>query len=274
MNCSITFSGRFHYRKGGGVCLHRHTNDYQIQLVYGGKGTATIDGKSVRLETGDVVFIKRNNTHEFSADSIEGMKTLEAKFVASQADEEILSSIALVFPDQDKQIFSDLQRIVMEGHRKALAYIDMSNAYLVECIVHMARICSARGGGLKERPDIREGRCESSPVMEAVTDFIYKNMNKNFTLAQLAAGCGYNQDYIYRTVRKQAGCSTIQYINKLKFEQAKEWIQHTELSISEIAWNVGFDSRQYFSKFFRLHAGISPSEYLEQTRDTVKTQYI
>lgn len=59
----------------------------------------------------------------------------------------------------------------------------------------------------------------------------------------------------------------------LDLNRLRKLIQHTELSLSEIAWNLGFDTLQYFSKFFKEHAEISPSEYLEKTRHKVRTDY-
>ena len=74
-------------------------------------------------------------------------------------------------------------------------------------------------------------------------------------------------------VKKETGMTAIQYISKLKYDQAKKMIQHTELSLSEIAWNLGFGSLQYFSRFFHEHSGLSPSEYMAKVRNTVRTDY-
>ena len=74
-------------------------------------------------------------------------------------------------------------------------------------------------------------------------------------------------------IHRETGLSTIQYVNMIKFEQAKNLIQHTELSLSEISWNLGFESLQYFSKFFRQRASMTPSEYLNKTRNKVRTDY-
>lgn len=59
MHCNITFSARFHYRQGGGVALHNHSLDYQIQLVYGGFATTMVNDLRFPIREGDVVFIPR-----------------------------------------------------------------------------------------------------------------------------------------------------------------------------------------------------------------------
>ena len=109
--------------------------------------------------------------------------------------------------------------------------------------------------------------------MQDVTEFIGKNIDRKYTLPELASECGYNKDYLYRMIKKETGLTAIQFVNKVKYDQAKKLIQHTELSLSEIAWNLGFGSLQYFSRFFKEQSGIPPSEYMQKVRNTVRTDY-
>jgi AraC-like DNA-binding protein len=89
----------------------------------------------------------------------------------------------------------------------------------------------------------------------------------------MAIACGYNQDYLYRVIKKRTGLSAIKYVNLVKFEKALFLIQNTEQSLSEIGWHLGFENLQYFSRFFRHHSGITPSEYIAKVRLTTRTDY-
>ncbi|MDY5931515.1 MAG: AraC family transcriptional regulator [Candidatus Ornithospirochaeta sp.] len=274
---SITFSGRFHYTKGGGVSLHRHSEDYQIQLVYGGSAKARVDYDYYFLKAGDILFLKKGNLHEFRVLSAEGFKTLELKFSnPNPYVESLISDISVLFEDRENQIFNIFSRIVQEGYMKLPDYKLMSTTLLTESLVTMKRICSEKSA-VKYNPLIAPVQTKAdrntSRIMQCVTDYVYRNIEKRFSLKDLAEGCGYNQDYIYRMIHRETGLSTIQYVNMIKFEQAKNLIQHTELSLSEISWNLGFESLQYFSKFFRQRASMTPSEYLNKTRNKVRTDY-
>lgn len=276
MDCKITFSGRFHYRMGGGVALHQHTDDYQIQLVYGGSASIGVDDTRFVINSGDIVFLRKDCRHVFNVISPEGMKTLEIKFMTDDPDLIAqFDNIDTLFQDRDRQIFNIFSHIVLEGQRKVLAYKMMSNALLLESLVLMSRICSDRSvvafDSTTVRPDMPAGKL--SPVIESANEYIYRNINRNFSLKELADGCGYNQDYLYRTIKKELGMSAVQYVNHLRFEQAKRLIQHTELSLSEISWNLGFESLQYFSRFFKQHAKVSPSEYSAKVRKVIRTDY-
>lgn len=275
-NCfSITFSGRFHYTKGGGVPLHSHDDDYQIQLVYGGNAKVRVNDVLYFVKEGDIIFLKKGDKHEFKVVSEEGMKTLEVKFSNPGAEElELIDKISVLFTDYDNQIYSLFSQIVQEGYRKYHCYKKMSTTLMIESLIHMARFCMGNNG---EECDIvaektEKGKSKSS-LIQSVTDYIYKNIDKHFTLKQMADECGYNQDYIYRTISNELGMTCVQYINSIRFEEAKKLIQYTELSISEICWNLGFDSLQYFSRFFSQRARMSPSEYLKTHRNKVRTDY-
>ena len=274
-SCSITFSGRFHYANGGGVALHRHDDDYQIQLVYGGSAKMRVNDVLYFVKSGDIIFLNKGDLHEFKVVSEEGMKTLEVKFSnPGEEEKDLIESISVLSSDQNNQIFSLFSQIVQKGYRKYPGYKKMSTLLMIESLILMSRFCSIKG---EEHynfiPEQMKGTKKNSRVIQSVTDYIYRNIDKHFTLSQMANECGYSQDYIYRTISNELGMSTVQYINSIKFEEAKKYIYYTELSISDICWNLGFESLQYFSRFFSQRAKMSPSEYMRRNRNKVRTDY-
>ena len=271
MDFRITFSGRFAYRRGGGVSFHNHPEDFQIQIIYGGEADMRIDGQLFHVVKDDVLFIRKGSTHEFTVTSGECLRTLEVKFITS--DDVILRMISYIhtyLQDKNGQLFGLFSSIVTEGYQKLFAFVDLSNAMLLTILSLMARSSNS----ITPYPRI-ESRAPTiqSQLLQDITQFVSANINRRYTIPELAAECGYNKDYLYRMVKKETGMTAIQYISKLKYDQAKKMIQHTELSLSEIAWNLGFGSLQYFSRFFHEHSGISPSEYMAKVRNTVRTDY-
>jgi AraC-like DNA-binding protein len=277
MDVNITSSGRFHYRKDEGKEIHYH-DDYQIQLVYSGEALNYLDDQPHATEAGDVIFCRRGKTHAFHATSKDGVKMLEVKFTASDPElQEVLLGIETKFSDQDRQIYSLLSRIVLEGQRKPLNYQYMSGTLLMECLLVMNRICLQHSLPVYESNPIHQLRKASavskSPVLDVVDDYINKHIGSSFSLENMANGCGYNQDYLYRVIKKQTGLSAIKYINLVKFEHALYLIQNTEQTLSEIGWNLGFENLQYFSRFFKQIGGIAPSEFIAKVRLTTRTEY-
>ena len=259
MKCAITSSAKINYDPGGFVPQHSHSLTYQIQYIISGQADITIDNNTFRVSAGDIVFIKRGMHHNYNVLSDEAMSTLEVEFISN--DESTCSFLAAINPylkDTNGFIESLMRRIVREGQAKKYYFTEMANALLTVCLIGMFRFSEG-----PERTKLMEAIYENtstSKVIIAATEYIYQNLNKNITISDLAKGCGYNKDYLYRTIKKEKGVSAIQYINNIRYEEACKMIATTELSISEISWKLGFDSIQYFSRFFKTR-GVIRTDY-------------
>ena len=271
----ITFSGRFHYQKGEGVALHQHEKDFQIQLIYEGKASVRVNDENFCIGQGKILFLKRGSIHQFTVLSDEGMKTLEIKFSNPEKEvSDIIDYIPMISSDRDNIIYSLFTQIVEEGYKKRSDYKLMSTTLLTQSLLQMKRICSENVKGNYNPILLSKISLKSeSKLLQAVTDYVCKNIGEPFTLCDLSKSVGYNQDYLYRCIMKETGLSTIGYVNSIKFEEAKHLIQYTDLSLSEISWMLGFSSLQYFSRFFRGKAKMTPTEYLVRTRNRVRTDY-
>lgn len=83
----------------------------------------------------------------------------------------------------------------------------------------------------------------------------------------LAQQCNMSQTYFRRLFHNLYGVSPKQYILSARLRWAKTMLKSTEDAITEIAKNCGFDSVYYFSRAFRAHEGVSPSEYRNRHRE-------
>ena len=81
-----------------------------------------------------------------------------------------------------------------------------------------------------------------------------------FYASELCITSGYLNDL----VKKETGMSAKQYIINRLMTESKKILQQGELSVSEIAWKLGFDDSSYFIRLFRNEAGISPLVFRKQ----------
>ncbi|KUJ53082.1 helix-turn-helix domain-containing protein [Chryseobacterium sp. JAH] len=70
-----------------------------------------------------------------------------------------------------------------------------------------------------------------------------------------------SQRYLSDLMKSLTGLNTQQYIQNAMIEKAKEKLSTTELSVSEIAYELGFEHSQSFSKLFKAKTDISPLEF-------------
>ncbi|RYU91233.1 helix-turn-helix domain-containing protein [Mucilaginibacter terrigena] len=78
---------------------------------------------------------------------------------------------------------------------------------------------------------------------------------------QIAGQVFISEKYLSSLFNKETGVHLIHYINKYRVDKAIELLQHTRLSVSEIAFKVGYNSLQNFNKNFKAISGKAPSNY-------------
>lgn len=84
---------------------------------------------------------------------------------------------------------------------------------------------------------------------------------KNIAISDLAAVCGFSETHFRRLFQKTFHCSPTEYRLNKRLLHAKELLLSGELTINEISTIVGFEDANYFSRIFKLHVGMPPSEY-------------
>lgn len=109
--------------------------------------------------------------------------------------------------------------------------------------------------------------------------YIDQNIHETIRVPDLAAYTGINKSYLQSLFSKILGCSIIEYVNKKRLEEAAFLLINSSMSITDIAFAVGYNSRQHFAHTFGKHYGTGPLSYrhLHAKRmeaDTGKEQYI
>lgn len=81
------------------------------------------------------------------------------------------------------------------------------------------------------------------------------------TVQYFASKLHLSANYFGDLIKKETGRSPQQHIQDMLIEQAKERILMPGKSMGSVAFDLGFSQTQHFSRFFKQHTGISPSEY-------------
>ena len=81
------------------------------------------------------------------------------------------------------------------------------------------------------------------------------------SIQNLASEVNLSPGYLSDLLRKETGMSGKDYINHYLVEKAKNELLASNKSVSEIAYELGFNYPHYFSRVFKAKTGISPQEY-------------
>lgn len=104
-------------------------------------------------------------------------------------------------------------------------------------------------------------KISGSAILQPAFDYIYTHKNENVKLADMAAICHVSPSYFSRMFTKETGENFSVFIPRLKMEWAKQILETTDLSISQVSNELGFSEPSYFIKTFKKFERITPARY-------------
>jgi signal transduction histidine kinase/DNA-binding response OmpR family regulator len=88
--------------------------------------------------------------------------------------------------------------------------------------------------------------------------------NENFSVEDISKTLGISKMQLYRKINALLNMTVNDYILNTRMQKAKYLLQHEELSISEVAYKVGFSTPAYFSTVFKSKFGVAPKAFKDK----------
>lgn len=98
-------------------------------------------------------------------------------------------------------------------------------------------------------------------IIRDYSKHIEKNFSKAFSLESIALDTGLTQAKLQKGFKFLYNKTVTEYIRHVRLEVARDFMNTTDMNISEIVYSIGFTSRSYFSKIFKEKYGLSPTEF-------------
>jgi len=102
-------------------------------------------------------------------------------------------------------------------------------------------------------------------IKEAEALILENLSDEQFGVSELADMMHMSRSNLLRKIKKQTELSASQFIRQVRLQKGMEMLKETELTVSEISYQVGFSNNSYFIKCFREHYGFSPGESRKET---------
>jgi YesN/AraC family two-component response regulator len=99
------------------------------------------------------------------------------------------------------------------------------------------------------------------PMVARAKEFIAKNQSEALSLGRVAKAVNTSTFYFCKMFKKSTGLNFTDYVSRTRIEKAKNLLLNPNLRVSEIAFEVGFQSLTHFNRVFKKIAGESPTEY-------------
>lgn len=102
------------------------------------------------------------------------------------------------------------------------------------------------------------------PVVLKARDYIDKHKTEELSLADVAKAAGASVFHFCKVFHKSTGLKFTDYVARVRLEDARNRLLNPNLRVSEIAYDVGFQSLTHFNRTFKRVFGQSPTEFRER----------
>jgi AraC-like DNA-binding protein len=102
------------------------------------------------------------------------------------------------------------------------------------------------------------------PSITRAKEFIVENHEEDISLGQVAKAVNTSTFHFCKTFKKTTGLNFTEYVSRVRVEKAKNLLLNPNLRVSEIAYQVGFQSLTHFNRVFKRITGQSPTAYRDQ----------
>jgi AraC-like DNA-binding protein len=256
--------------------------DYRLMYVHDGKGYFLIDGIKYEVLKGHLLLWSPGIKYSIHPDSQKPFSIIGINFDFTSSKREINYPIP---PDKEDIFdknkitetieFNNFEAFNKLIHLKNMQFIEsklleLTNEYMTRKKYYDNKI---RGYFLSIIGDI--ARCISTTNMgsesmnnkvDLIIEYIHENYNNSITNEEIGAHFNFHSVYINRLMVRYTGSSLHQYLINYRISIAINLLQTTNKSITEIAYSVGFKDINYFSKYFKKLVGVSPKNYVANSR--------
>ena len=130
-------------------------------------------------------------------------------------------------------------------------------AELMECIETIGR------GWHRQSPDDPK----AMPTIDRILRFIDENLDRSIGLAEVAESVELTPSYVSALFHRATGESVVRRITRLKIDRAKDMLSSAGHGrVSDISARLGYTDYRYFTRVFKQHTGVTPTEYARQDR--------
>lgn len=99
------------------------------------------------------------------------------------------------------------------------------------------------------------------PLITRAKQYIDANQSEDLSLGQVAKAVNTSTFYFCKMFKKATGLHFTEYVSRVRIEKAKNLLLNPNLRVSEVAFEVGFQSLTHFNRVFKKVTGQSPTEY-------------
>ncbi len=247
--------------------MNHYHNSYEIYYLLSGERFYFIKDRTYHVMKGDLVFINMGDLHKTTSASKPVHERLlinfKKDFIHNQSTESDCVNILDIFNRninilrlgvlEQNHVSQLLNKIYREYIGKEEFYMMNLRALLIQLLVFMNRYQNPM-----TEANIKHPSSTHEKIYEAV-QYINANFSDKLKLDILAQKFYFSPYYLCKMFKQVTGFSYTEYLNSVRIKESQKLLCTTDLSVSDIATHVGYDSLTHYGRVFKRITGITPT---------------
>jgi AraC-like DNA-binding protein len=150
--------------------------------------------------------------------------------------------------------FDSITRLFNESEKD----YSLIQAYIVVCIYEIKK--EMKANSLDFYP------AKAFSITKKYHDLLIIHLEEKQNLEFYAKALKITPNHLNKSVKSVTGRTAIGMLNEIRLTEAKSRLKHTDCSVCEIAYRLGFEDQSYFSRFFKKATGDSPVKFRKNGR--------
>jgi len=251
-------------------------HDYlEISYLLQGKGELIIGNKTFHVEKGDLFLMNNVDLHRLISDPKEKVSIVSLYFspelIYKPGDDELNLNFLKIFyyraenfnhiiskEDVDIKVLKLIYNIYIELQNKNNYYELAVKTFLQELLLVLLHYFDDL---LLDTRIIYDKNHKNMERIREVFLLVTKSYNKNISLGEAAKAACMSPVYFCRFFKNVTGFTFKEYLIHFKIDKAKELLTKSSRSITDIAFEAGFDNLSYFYRVFKNYTKLNPKEF-------------
>lgn len=242
---------------------HCHTF-HELVLVKSGCALHIADGCAVHISRGSVIYLREDDAHVF--DQMKNLCLTNVLFKpegfqsASHLPRMLQESCHLgrggfLLPPALQERSEQLMTQITDENREQDAHSDVMVEALFSQLAVLLWRCHLQGNG--QQPEAGEDRCR----LMALISYLNENYQEEIDWNALSARFTIPLRTLNRRIQEHTGLTPNNYLGRVRLCHASWLLSHTKKSVTDIAFECGFNDGNYFSSKFHNAFNITPLQY-------------
>lgn len=250
-------------------------DNYNIIWIQRGNGRYTIDFETYDLGEGMIFFLKPGQMYRVESEGIvEGIRlSFEQDFYCVDTFTTQASCSGILFKNPFQKPFislnkgqsQDLQKIAeqinAEFSNPGLAHEEIIHTYLQLFLIKAMRIKKEQ----LAKSEFENG--EDAAFLSRFQNYLEQQFKSQHAVSDYADHFNITPKALHKKIKGLTGIPVSRLIQDRIILEAKRMLFHTEKSVKEIAYELGFEDPSYFSRFFTKQVNEAPTEFQQRIRD-------